>query len=307
MDRTTLSFNIAFMAISAVVLLVVLVAMTGRASSYRRADAMSRRLRLPYGTAATRDVIAARTRRTTTWALLAAFVGLCAAVPLLTTPLGNESYFLLIAVLPCILLPTAAVHVVLNLRERLFHPAPDVPRIARLTRMSLRDYLGPARLRAPWVLAALLAVIVVAIVATWSAAPERLAATSVVAFTVVTAIAVLLQAARPILDRLVLDRPQPAADTLELAWDDAFRTETLSSLALVTCQLTGLAIGIGMIALATPGSLWAALATQLPTWGVIAPQLVYLGWNGQRPLLPALYPEWLRTPVPVGDPERSPA
>ncbi|GAA5209304.1 hypothetical protein [Microbacterium kyungheense] len=307
MDRTTLSFNIAFMAISAVVLLVLLAAMTGRASSYRRADAMSRRLRLPYGTAATRDVIAARTRRGTTWSLATALVGLCGAAPLLMTPLGTETYFLLIAVVPCILLPTAAAHVFLNLRERLFHPAPHVPRIARLTRMRTRDYLGPAGLRAPWVLAALLVVTVVADVATRSTASESAAQTSVVAFSVVATVAVALQCARPLLDRLVLDRPQPAADTLELAWDDAFRTETLRSLALVTCQVTALALSLGVIILASPGTLWAALATQLPTWAVIAPQFIYLGWNGQRPLRPALYPEWLRTPVPAADPEGSPA
>lgn len=295
----------AFMAIGFVILLVVLTVMTGRASSYRRADAMSRRLKLPYGTSATRDVIAARTRQVTTWALAAALVGLCAALPLLATPLGNEPYFLVLAVVPCILLPTAAVHVVLNLRERLFHPAPHVPRIARLTRMRPDDYLGPVRVRVPWVLATLLVVTAIAVVAASRAAAERLSPTTVAAFTVVTAIALTLQAVRPILDRLVLDRPQPAADTLELAWDDAFRTETLSSLALATCQLTGLAIGIGVIVIAPPGTLWAALATQVPTWGVIAPQLVYLGWNGQRPLQPALYPEWLRSPVTAGDPEGS--
>ncbi|MBW9094033.1 hypothetical protein JNB62_10095 [Microbacterium jejuense] len=296
MDRTTLSFNIAFMAIFAVVLLVLLVVMTRPASCYRRADAMSVRLRLPYGTAATRDVVAARSRRGTTWALTAALIGLCAAVPFLATPLAREPYFLLIAVLPCIVLPTATANVVINLRERLFHPAPDVPRIARLTRMRSRDYLGSAGARVPWVLAGVLAFALVAIIAVSTAAPGRLAPSAVSAFVAAAALTLCLHAARPFLDRLVLDRPQPAADTLELAWDDAFRTETLRSLALAACQLSGIAIGMGAIAIAPTATLWAAVAMQLPTWGAIVPQFVYVGWNG-RPLQPALYPDWLRAPA----------
>lgn len=306
MERTTLSFNIVMVAIVTVALIVTLVATASRAASYRRADAMSRGLRLPYGTAATRDVIAERSRRGTLWGIVAAIIGLFVTVPLLATPLGNETYFLFAVGIPFVVVPAAGVQVVINLRERLFHPAPDVPRVARLRRMYARDYLGRVRLRAPWVFAAVLGVIAVAVLTARSIAPGRLESTAVLAFAVVAVIAAAAQTARPGLARLVLDRPQPAADTLELAWDDALRTGTLSSLSLATCQLSGVAIGVGTIALAGPDSLWTAIAMQIPTWGIIVPQVIYQGWTGQRPLQPALYPEWLRGPAAVGA-EGSPA
>ncbi|GAA5204505.1 hypothetical protein [Microbacterium jejuense] len=306
MERTTLLFNILAMGILAVVLIVMLFVMTGNAAAYRRADALSRGLRLPYGTAATRDVIAARGRRSMVWTLAGAVVGLCFTVPFLATPLGDEMYFLIAAGIPLIVVPAVTVQVVINLRERLFRPAPDVPRVARLTRMHVRDYLGRARLRAPWMFAAILAAVAVAVVASRWIAPASVDDTALVAFAVVTVIAGALQAARPMLARLVLDQPQPAADTLELAWDDALRTGTLSSLSLASCQLSGVAIGLGTIALVGPGSLWAAMAMQLPTWGILVPQFIYQGWNGQLPLQPALYPDWLRRPAAVGA-EGSPA
>jgi len=162
--------------------------------------------------------------------------------------------------------------------------------------MGVADYLDRFRLLLPWVLAAAGAVAVTALITVWVAQPDRVdePLASAALFATVVAVGVFV-ALRP-LEKLVLAQPQPAADTLELAWDDAFRATTLSTLRLsaALAAWVALAVAVGALWLGS-GGLFSTFATQLPTWGVIALQFVYP--NTGRRLRTPLYPEWLRRPV----------
>jgi hypothetical protein len=284
--------NVGFVAALGIVLLVMLLRARNPQTHFRSADDMSMRLRLPFGDPSTRTAIAAWARRSTRWTLTAELVGVVALLPLLLTPLAGSYVFIFTAALPLILLGGTVARVAASMRERLFHPAPDVPRVARLQTMRLRDYFGPVRLATPWVLAGLLAAAFVALGTVAVTDPARVDEGYAVAALVTAVVAVAAQVARPWLTRRIIDLPQPAADTLELAWDDAIRTDSLSTIALTASQLSGVAAGMAVAA--SVGPEWIGIAAQLPTWGMIIPQFIYLGINGRLPLRAALYP---RTPV----------
>jgi hypothetical protein len=56
------------------------------------------------------------------------------------------------------------------------------------------------------------------------------------------AVSAIVLVASVAVERQVLGRPQPATDTLELAWDDAFRADTLRELRYFTTLVAWLAV-----------------------------------------------------------------
>lgn len=266
------TMNIVFVAATAVVATIGVAVAYRPASAYRRAEGWAYRARLPFDPAPLRQSVVRRFRalqRGQAWAVVASAV---IAAALLLTPLGGEQWFILVALLPALLLTDLACRVAIGMRERLFDPAPDAPRIARLQPLSTRAYLGPVRRALTWVLAGVTALLL-GVVALAVVRGDLSAGTAAPAI-VTLAIALALAAALPRIDRAILNRPQPASDTVELAWDDALRSDTLASLRLtisVVC-LVGIAVAVG--ALWAGADDWFA-ASQIIVWGQLALQIVY--------------------------------
>jgi len=299
-------FNGIALTLFALVPIVFLVVTAHPEWGARRVAQMSMRARLPVGFPSTERSIRARTRaltRADMWGLLVAiaFVGSMSVL----TPLGASPYFLwffAIAIIFGVLTVSAAV---VTTRERLFSPAPAAPRVARVQSLSIGDYIGRWRVWTPTALLAatgLLIVAVVVTVAVGAVAPDQLAW---VGATAALAVAAFLTGRAA--ERRVLSQPQPASDTVELAWDDLFRKDALSTLRMAAAMAAWLPFGLCVAILLRAGlpfasSGWEATLGLFPWWGIPVLQVVYLLGQGRLPA--ALYPEFLRAPAlaPEGEP-----
>ncbi|MHC2997964.1 hypothetical protein [Microbacterium sp. HJ5] len=293
------ALNAVLMGIVVLAFVVTAVATATTSSASARADRFSQGVRLPYGSPRIRESVVWRMRasaRASGWTLVvAALLG----STLLLTPLATTPYFPFLALWP-VLVAAGVVGAVVNLRERLFHPAPDAIRIARSRAMRSADYLDPFRRGLTWLLAGAAAASLAALA--FAAASRPLDGTLTVAAVCAGFLAALLCGTLPALERLVLNRPQPATHTLELAWDDAFRTAAISALRLSAAHSVWLVVAFAMAAALSEASepLLHPFAQQLPLFGLLALQFVY-PVNGRR-LRPDLYPDWLRHAAPAGGP-----
>jgi hypothetical protein len=124
---------------------------------------------------------------------------------------------------------------------------PELPRVARATRPRMADYLPPA-----WV------VISAAVCATGLVIAAlvllRITAVGTINWLLVVMIAVdaVTLAASPLLARRLLASPQPANDSLQLAWDDAMRAHGLRSVWLASFAV-GIATAFFAINVLYPG------------------------------------------------------
>lgn len=209
------------------------------------------RVGLPMGHEGINDALRRRLRRSANAAVVGALAGAGAACAVhLYTQIPWLSFTFMWAVaLPAVFLGSVAFDVALTLRDSLFGQRPDAPRTARLEAVELVDYMSPLRLRtapALLIIAAGLALahVVLGMVGMVDpggllrgpAIPFFLASTLMLAFCTVTS-------------RKILKQPQPAADTLELAWDDAVRADVFRKLGLLGSVLawlavTGMSIGL---------------------------------------------------------------
>lgn len=297
----TLVFNITLLCVFAAVPAVILVVSRRPDWGDGRAYATSMRARLPFGTDAVHRSVRARLRsviRANMWGLFVAIVVM--GVLFLTTPLATSPYAMWILSLILLMVVLAGGTLAAQLRERLFSPVPQAPRVARPVALRTRDYLGLWRTRVPVVL------LVAAVLAT--------AALSVTTILGVTALAALLSTAGALLlaiaatagtrwaERRILDQPQPASDTLELAWDDLFRADALSTLRMSASMTAWLPFGMAttlLVSLLLPAQTpeLATLLGLFPWWGIPLLQVLYTLGTGKLPA--ALYPEFLRTPAPA--------
>jgi hypothetical protein len=294
------TMNLVIMAISIVVCTVVVLLVSTTSSAYARADRFSQQIRLPYGTARTRDSVMARVRSASRASASAMLAGILAAAWLLVTPLADTPAFPIYVIFP-VLIVTALVSAVMSVRERLFRPAPNAPRVARARAVGVVDYLDPARRVLPWLLACAAGASIVALGIALARTPERVDGVLATAAFVLASVAVATLVVVPLLERRVLAQAQPATDTLELAWDDAFRSTTIGQLRLSMAFAAWgvVASSVCAIWIGADGA-FSGLAWQLPTLGLLALQFVYPGTGRRLPT--ALYPEWLRAPAPVGGP-----
>jgi len=292
------AMNVAVIAALIAGFTVMVWVVGSNSSAYARADRFSQRSRLPYGTTKTRESVVRHVRSASRAGTIAALAGLLAASCLLFTPLATTPVFLFVVVFP-VLIVTGTVSAAVSVRERLFHPAPDAPRIARARALGVGDYLDPFRRLLPWALAASATLALVTVWVSGTGWRERTGEALAVSLLIVAIVAVAAFVAVPILERKVLDQPQPASDTLELAWDDAFRATTIGQLhlSLAFAAWIVLALSVGVLWPGADGP-FTGLAAQVPTWGIIA---LHLGYpHTGRPLPAGLYPEWLRRPVAEG-------
>ena len=292
------AFSTVLLVLLALILIGVVIGVRSPSSASSRADRFSRHVRLPYGTERTRESVVRRLRVSSVTSAVTMLVTVVALMPLLLTPLALSPTFPIVAILP-VFITTAFASAVVGVRERLFHPAPDAPRIARARALSAADYLDPFRRLLPSMLAVAAALSLALVVATWLREPESVdGAFGVTALYAAVATTALFIAV-PLIDRRILAQPQPATETLELAWDDAFRSTALGALRLAPAIGAWITLSVAMLALWIGSDApFASYALQLPTWGVIALQFVYPD-TGRR-MRPELYPEWLRRPAVVG-------
>lgn len=297
-EQSVRAFNAVLLLVLLAGLVVVLLFQRSPASSAVRADRFSVRLRLPYGTAATRESVTARLRSVTVTYTTAMLVCVAAALPLLATPLATNPRFGFLVIFPMIIAGTMA-SAVAAVRQQLFHPLPGALRVARARMLGTVDYLGQVRRALPWLLAVAALAAAVTLISRWAADAQLVDAALAVPAVFTACLTVVVFSALPALRRRVLDQPQPATDSLELAWDDAFRSRSLSAmhLAAAVAAWTTLTLSVAALLRADAAPL-GDLAVQLPTWGAIALTFVYPD-TGRR--LPAdLYPEWLREPALTG-------
>lgn len=166
----------------------------------------------------------------------------------LASPLGLSPLYPITIFLPVLLVVSLLGRTALALREQLFAPPDDEPRIARSRDVRPADYLAPPQRVITWVLAGLaLALSTWAIVAsTRSMTPQP---EVVIAVAVVASVVVGASIAVPFLESAILSRSQRASTPLELAWDDAFRTAAMNAARLSASMLSFIALILATIAL----------------------------------------------------------
>ncbi|MGZ0711046.1 hypothetical protein ACWPKO_22235 (plasmid) [Coraliomargarita sp. W4R53] len=212
------------------------------------------------------------------------------------TPLKSSPYFIWILVL-MIVLVTAVSSTLATVRERLFSPAPQAARIARASELDVSDYLSSVRQYAPRVLliAAGVGFIALWISAIWKPISVQLLVGSAASL----GLALVVTWIGRVTEKRILACPQPASNTLELGWDDLFRTDSLNSLRMATAMAAWLPFGIALTALT---NIWIfggrsdleQFAGLFPWWGIPLLQVMYLLSAGR--LSSGLYPEYLRAP-----------
>ncbi|AIY00168.1 hypothetical protein ART_0569 [Arthrobacter sp. PAMC 25486] len=209
----------------------------------------AQRVGLPIGTERINNSLRRRLFRSSNAALLGGLAGGLVAVGVHTflRTNGLPFTFMWSIAIPAVFVGVTTFDVALTLRDSLFGRQPDTPRMARLEAVTLADYTSPTRLRAAPVLMALAAGLGVAGVV--------LGAIGVIdvdsllrgpALLILVAAAVVFGICT-VMARKILQLPQPAADTLELAWDDAIKADVIRKLGLLASVMAWLAVsGIGM-------------------------------------------------------------
>lgn len=293
-------FTIGVLCLFAAVPVVLLIVTRDRSWGDTRAAAVSRRARLPFGTDAVHRSVRARLRSLAQATMWGMFVGITVAgTVFLTTSLAttNPNAMLILTVLLVVAVISAG-NLAAQLRERLFSPVPDAPRVARPVALGTRDYLGPWRTFAPVALLTSAIATTATLVVTTGLDLTPLGPTLAACAALTLAIATTLGTRWA--ERLVLSRAQPASDTLELAWDDLFRADALSTLRMSAAMTAWLPFGM---AAALLGAVWftpqtpelVTLTGALPWLGILVIQQLYSLGTGRLPT--ALYPEFLRRPA----------
>ncbi|MFG6445999.1 hypothetical protein ACFXQA_12085 [Microbacterium sp. P07] len=261
-----------------------------------RAHRISVRAKLPFGSDETARNVAARARsifRANLWGSLIAIAVVASGI--LLVPLGLDGSSVGFAAMLIVWGSLTASTAIVTVRERLFSPAPTAPRIARTHPLRRSDYVGPWRRFIPWVL---LGVGLASVVAIFATAPTRGFAPTGLALVAAAAVfAVIVSAAGRWAEHRVLAQPQPAADSLELAWDDLFRADALNNLRL------GMTLGTALVITCTASlwldASWPRGATSLPAfpvwWGMFLLPFLFTAASERLPA--ALYPAHLTHPA----------
>ncbi len=300
------TFNLLLLAVFAGVAVVMLFVVRreswGTAHVYR----MSVRARLPIESWDMWRSIRDRSRaiiRANMWGLLLSLT-LVAAL-LVWTPIGSSPFALWILTLALVVGVLGVTSAVVGVRERLFSPAPAAVRIARPSALGARDYLPGWAAQLPlWLVAAS---ILGCTAVTASSLGGSIAAGTAATVCIAQAFAALVLVVCRAAERRVLAQPQPATNTLELAWDDLFRADSLNALRMSVSMAAWLPLGLAIcvlylaaLGLADPDV--SRVLTTFPWFGIPLIQVAYTATSGRLPA--RLYPQYLRAqevaPRPAG-------
>ncbi len=180
-------------------------------------------------------------------------------VPFLFTPLGENPLFILIVFVPALMLTAAVTAVGVGVREQLFSPAADEPRIARTRALRTADYLGPVRIWCGRILMVGGLTLLVTLGVTWVRTPAQVESGTGRAAIVIGVLALVGSVLFPIVERAILARSQPASTPLQMAWNDAVRAGVLA-----TVRYMGAVLWLTVI-LVTIQSLWGYSSAVPPT------------------------------------------
>lgn len=299
-------FNAILLACVALIPITMLIVSRRPEWGASRAHRYSVRARLPFGSEEVAAAVRHHLRRLTRsnmWGSLAALA--LSGVVFLVSPMRDSPFFLWGVTVMLLMAVLAGSSAITSLRSRVFSPAAGAIRIARGQQLRTRDYLGPWRRLAPGALLAASALGVVALIA-WPALRRGSEQWMLPLALCTLVFALLVFVATRTAERAVLARPQPASNTLELAWDDSFRADTLGWLRLSAAIAAWLPLGLAASIIwllflpAQPLDL-AALAMHFPWWGIPILQLAYSLGEGQ--MRAALYPPSLspRPTLTVGE------
>lgn len=315
-EMPTVVFNVVLWCLFAAVPIVFLIVTVRPTWGDGRAYETSMRAKLPFGSDAVHQSVRARLRRiirTNMWGMLGAI--LVVGTLFLATPIATTPYAMWILALLVVVGVLAGGTLIAQLRERLFSPAPEAPRVARMTMMRTRDYLGGWRTLTPVVL------LVTAGAGTIGVAVATAVGLTSVGVLLMTAGGLLFAVAVAVgtrwAERRVLAQPQPASDTLELAWDDLFRGDALGSMRMSAAMTAWLPLGLAAallvslvidagITILVPGAIPTStvglgdLMDLFPWWGIPVLQVLYTLGSGKLPA--SLYPDFLRQPATAGAP-----
>ena len=239
-----------------------------------------------------------RLRRTDVGSAIGCLIGLLVSVALIEIahPVDTQ-FFLWVAIPPVLLLCQTAGALASSLTDELFVPMAHSPRIARSSTVSVRDYMSPARF---WLVPVLLFAALMLLLAGFVLSGLGLIDSS--RFLQGWAIwavptAALFGVGGAIAAHVVIQRDQPASDSLELAWSDALRADVLRNLWVfegIVVWLALLLTGISILrALHSPIELsWASLVLSLAgNFGIIVLGLVFNYGVGQSYFRYRLWPD----------------
>jgi hypothetical protein len=169
-------------------------------------------------------------------------------------------------------------------------------RIARPTAPTLADYVPPLERYGAWVMAfAPTLLLVVGSLLAWSPGELPLAAVLSPVTVVAAAVALLTLAAGELAGRRLLDQPQAAGSTLELAWSDAIRARILRDVTTAPLAI-GAYASFGVL-LAASGTIEDAVLANIVTgllglvmWGLLVAAVVSVASRPQRHFRRRLWP-----------------
>jgi len=186
------------------------------------------------------------------------------AVWLLISRPDDVNTFVWATALPVLLIATITIPMVLAVTDQLYRAGPAESRVARVSPLTVRDYVSPVRF---WLVPVIAAIAVVLLIVGCVAAAAgiidaRAYFRSPALITVAGAMVLALAGA--LVARILVGSQQPAADRLELAWSDALRAETIRSLWVFEATVVWLALvqaGLGILAALDPpvASSWTTI------------------------------------------------
>ncbi|MBP2414493.1 uncharacterized membrane protein YuzA (DUF378 family) [Arthrobacter stackebrandtii] len=235
----------------------------------------SQRVGLPVGSEQIHATLVRRLRSSANAALLGGMAGALAASGWYVAAgiSGLPLTFVWLVAMPAILVGVTAFDVALAVRDSLFGRQADGLRIARLEVVGRGDYLSPVRLWTAPVLLGLAAALVVADLVLGGSLEGGAAGFvrgAVLPLLVAAAILVVLCA---VVAGKILERPQRAANKLELAWDDAARADALRKLGLLASVVAWLAASGAVLSMlngidaARPGTTGNSVGEWVSVWG----------------------------------------
>ncbi|HUG51808.1 MAG TPA: hypothetical protein VLZ78_12495 [Terrimesophilobacter sp.] len=222
---------------------------------------------------------------------------LCAVALYFDPSLGTMSFTWLVLG-PAMLTGMAAFEVGFSLRHTMFQQNKESARLARPRATTVSYYVSPWRRRlAPMFGLAAIVLCACGMVlghvgvideGTFIQGPAL----------VMLAVALIVFLFGLAAERRILYHPQPASETLELAWDDAFRAESLRALRMFVTFVAWLAVaaaGVGMLQGldAVAGTSWSRGAgAQLFAWGCLATICSFSFGRAQSYFRHHLWPEF---------------
>ena len=166
---------------------------------------------------------------------------------LFLAPSIGSTLFIWLVVLPIELTAITIADVAVALRRSPFQPSPGLPRVARSEATTIDDYVSPVRLKIAPVCVGLGMVLCAATLVLWlSGAIEIGRFTGSPALPLLAA-AVVAHVGGRVAEHRVLLSQQPAINSVELAWDDAFRADTFRALRLFQSSVTWLAVAAALV------------------------------------------------------------